>query len=236
MARCRVTGRARALQAARRSEGRVIDGGPNPTPDGWPHRDVDTDAVAGPARLTPVPGGMDARRTGLGAGRDAVAVLGHDTRPEFTVGAQALNELLDKGRRARRVTGEGGVPAAVRALRTPLGAPEHQVDLLLAGGDRVASCVTACDSSAALQTVTVTQLSKRRFARAPASGSPMVLVRCDREQDDAEGRTSCWACGMTGLALSGPGEACARGRHDPAVQQEPSLRRTGVSSRVSPCG
>src|ERR1019366_6385053 len=64
--------------------------------------------------------------------------------------------------------------------------------------------------SAALQTATVTQLSKLRFARAPASGSPMVLVRCHREQDDGEGRTSCWAFGMTGLTRGARRSLCPR--------------------------
>lgn len=41
--------------------------------------------------------------------------------------------------------------------------------------------------SAALQTATVAPLAKLRFARPPAGGSPMLQVRCHREQDDAEG-------------------------------------------------
>src|ERR1022692_1573718 len=43
---------------------------------------------------------------GLGAGRDALAVLGHHARPELAAGAKALEQLLQVGRHAVRVTGQ----------------------------------------------------------------------------------------------------------------------------------
>src|SRR6185437_219983 len=76
-----------------------------------------------------------ARRAALRVHRDAIAVLGHHARPQFTAGAQALVQLLLVGRLAGRVTGQGDVAVAVGALGAPLRAVEDHVDALRAGGD-----------------------------------------------------------------------------------------------------
>ena len=67
--------------------------------------------------------------------------------------------------------------------------------------------------NAALQTATVAQLAKLRFARTPASASPMVRVKCHRDQDDADGPDLLLASGMTGIDKRGPAKpvrACPR--------------------------
>ena len=76
-----------------------------------------------------------ARRAGLGARGDALAVLRHHARPLLVAGAQALEHLLQVGRLARGVAGQGDVPLAVGALGAPLRAEEDQVHPLVAGGD-----------------------------------------------------------------------------------------------------
>jgi len=88
----------------------------------------------------------------------------------------------------------------------------------------------------ALQTATVTRLSMQQFARTPASASGRwccgVLI----------GNRTMWRAGPPAGRSEdrndprGPAKPLPAAGTTPAVQQEPSLRRTGVSSRVSPCG
>src|ERR1035438_6370988 len=76
-----------------------------------------------------------AARAGLGAGRDAIAVLGHHAGPQVAVGPEALENLLEVGSLARGITRQGDIAVRVGALGAPLGAVEDQVHLLSAGGD-----------------------------------------------------------------------------------------------------
>lgn len=75
------------------------------------------------------------RRARLRARRNPVAVLSHDARPRLSAGPDAREEGLEVRGDSARVTGEGLIARPVRALRTPLRAPEHEGDLLCTGGD-----------------------------------------------------------------------------------------------------
>src|SRR5207302_1701765 len=84
-----------------------------------------------------VPHMRGAGRAGAGAAGDQgpVAVLGHDARPQLTVGAEALEHLLELAGPASGIAAEGEVAVAVGAGGPPLGAPEHEVDLRRAARD-----------------------------------------------------------------------------------------------------
>src|SRR5690242_8033873 len=84
-----------------------------------------------------------------------VTVLGHRARPQFVASAQTLEHVLQAWRGTSGVAGKGQVATAVRALRSPLGAPEDQIDFLFAAGHTntvntttIGQCVTGCRNGA----------------------------------------------------------------------------------------
>ena len=192
-----------------------------------------------------------ARRAGLRAGRDAVAILGQHTGPEFTAGAQALHKLLHIGGQAVRVTGQCHVAVAVGALGAPLGAIEDQVNLLRAGGD--------ADPVDAPAIVEVVGRRVHRMVRCPPFHQPQpgdgrnstmpvrVVIRRRVRVDDGRGvvdrgcRTSCHGhlhsggdghgCECGGAAAHGPSTERGAGSHRALSYRE---RRAALPGKACP--